>query len=116
MEIILQLVITFVVGLVGVAVGFGMMKNQVNVNKNNIRGLKKELKEFSGNPGGRPVFMSRDECDERTQGIEKEIRSVKRQIESHGESIKGVQNFARWILTKKEGLDLVEVNKILNGD
>jgi len=37
-------------------------------------------------------------------------------MNSHSKCIHALENFVRWFLTCKEGLSLVEANKILNGD
>ena len=113
---LLQLLLTFIAGLLGVAVGFGALRNQVKTNMKDIRHLKDQWIAFGGNPGGDPVYIKRGECVERHKLLTKELKSIKEQNDKQVRATAGLQNFARWLLTKKEGLSITEVDQIINGE
>lgn len=115
--------LTFMVGIVGsiggVAIGYGMMRQQVRSSADEIVKLQERLSIINGtNPvsSGTPLFVKHSECDVRERVVTKEIEDTKHEVELLRMSLKGIQNFTRWILTTKEGLGLSEVNKILEGN
>ena len=123
MEKALQDFMTFIIGIIGsiagIAIGYGMLRQQTKVNTEEIAKIKDKLAIIEGtNPGatGLPPFIRRVECDDREIVISKDISELKNRLDLQHKSLKGLQNFARWTLTTKEGLGLAEVNKILNGD
>lgn len=95
--------------IIGVAVGYGAIRNQVKTNS-------KVLSKLVGGPGEDPAYVRRGECDERSENIQVNIDHLKRKIDDQAKATKRLENFARWMLSKKEELDIVEVSKILNGD
>jgi hypothetical protein len=113
---IINLVLTFVIGMLGVAVGYGALKNEVKNNKEDIDELKTWRMAVEGNPGNNSAYIRRNECADRHKAIEGQMKDIKNQCEKQAKATAGLQNFARWMLTKKEGLTLVEVDKIINGE
>lgn len=116
MEQIILAVIPLAVILVGGWIAYGSVRNQVETSAREIDKLRKAFLELTGNPGNDPAYIKRSECVERTKIIGEQIEHVKKKIDNQGRAIKGFENFARYFLTKREGLSLVEVEKILNGD
>lgn len=55
------------------------------------------------------------QCNARHSALDDKIGMIDQRTRSHGKALSGLQNFARWMLAKKEGLSLSEVNKIING-
>jgi len=103
--------ISFLSGIVGVSVGFGMLRsNVINLTKQ-LASLQREWNVFrgvGGNPG-EPAFIRRVECEGVHAETTEEMKHIIRKVD-------GVRNVLRWMLTQKEGMGLVEVQKLLNGD
>lgn len=116
MEQIILVAIPLVVVLIGGWVAYGSLRNQVETSAKEIAKLQKTLSQLVGNPGSDPVYIKRSECSERTKLIEEQIDHIKKKIDDQGRAIKSFENFARYFLTKREGLGLAEVEEILNGD
>mgnify|MGYP001170114047 CR=1 FL=1 len=110
----LQLLISFLSGLVGVGVGWGALRNQVKNNTRDIVEIYSRLASIHGQNSGRSIFVPREECMERHEDMTEEVKQIKKQAEKHAKATTGLQNFARWMLIKKEGLSLIEAEKILN--
>lgn len=115
MEQILQAMIPFMAVLVGAAIAYGALRNQVKTITKELAELQKGWSKLVGNPGGNPAYIKRSECNEKTEAISEKIGHLVKKIDSQGGNIKSFQNFARYMLTK-EGLTIVEVEEILNGD
>jgi len=100
---------TFVAGVAGVAAGYGVLRNQAGNNKRRITEVEVQLDQLTGrNPGGEPQWTRRGECAER----HKEIRE---QLKEQNKIIRALQRFAHWKMTR-DGAELSEINKTLNGD
>jgi hypothetical protein len=100
-------VITFGVGLLGVAVGYGALRNQVRSNTRDMAALRKRWADMSGgNPGGRPIYMPRQECEAKHGRICK-------LLEEQAGAVKGLQNYARHMLAKDK-TPLETIDRILN--
>ena len=112
----LQLLLTFGAGFLGVAVGFGALRNQVKTNTYNIVKLWARWDVFEGNPGGNPGFVKPSECSDRHGALTKEMTGIKSQLEKQANATTSLQNFAQWFLTTKEKLSIVEVKQILGGE
>lgn len=105
----LNWVITLGVGIVGVAVGWGVLKTRVSRNEETLHKLRHEWREFhGGNPDREPSYIKRIECETRHAELCKKL-------DDHGKALKGMQNFARHLLTQ-QGLPLDRVNEIVNGE
>ena len=104
----LHYVIPLVVGIMGVAVGYGALRNQAKENTEKIERLAEAWGELIGNPGTEPVFIRRGECDKRSKNIETRIDELQR-------ATRKLQNFARWQLAHKENLGADQIDEILNG-
>lgn len=115
MDQVIRLIIPLIVGIGGVAVGYGALRQQVKTNMKDIAEFRGGWKVLVGNAEKEPAYVRRSECDDRTKNIQAEIVSTKAKIEKQSNTIRGLENFARWTLTTKEKLTIIEVNKILNG-
>lgn len=102
--------------LVGAAVAYGALKGQVKTSAREITELQKSWSALIGNPGDEPAYIKRGECDQRTLVIGEQIEHIKKKIDRQGKATKSLENFARYMLIRKEGLSIVEVEDILNGD
>ena len=109
---ILRLAAPFIVGLLGVAVGYGGLRIQVRTNRRDIKKLREDFNKVTGNPTGEPAYVRREECVHRTA----EINSLRGEVQKQGKQIAGVRSFARWFLTTKEKMSLSEANAILGED
>ena len=118
---LLTLIIALVLPLFGVAVNLGMQARQSKYHQERIDKLEHTTENImSGGIEGVAIFVSKIECEENREHCRREILGlVVKQSEvmnSHSKCIHALENFVRWFLTCKEGLSLVEANKILNGD
>lgn len=123
MEIVLQFGIPVVVIIATAAAIWGAIRNQVKNNAKEIselRGSYNTLMGIGGNPDGKPLFVRTGECAETVREFKEEFEHIKVKIDRQSKSLKGVQNFARFMLTKGwhgvKGLPLEKVNEIVNGD
>lgn len=123
METILRFGVPVLVALVTAAAIWGAIRNQVKNNSKEIselRGSYHALMGVGGNPEGKPLFVRTGECAATVKGIEEQLDHIKGKIDKQTKSLKGVQNFARFMLTKGwhgvKGLPLEKVNEIVNGD
>jgi hypothetical protein len=111
-----QIILPIVFAVAGAATAYGMMRNQVRVNKRAIGHLYEDVKKITGDGGEEgPMFVIRRECDVHRMTIGERVDDVKTELQTHGDRLKGIESFARWVLTK-EGLPLDKVNEIMNGD
>jgi hypothetical protein len=99
-----------VVGLLGVAVGYGALRATVGVNAKRIDKLENGFKEITGNPSGNPPFVKRTEC-------EKTVAVVTEALTQIGKELEGLKSYALWDLTAAKplgkGMDLREAKKLL---
>lgn len=102
---VLQLILTAVIGLAGVAVGYGGVKVQVRRNTYDIAGLRKDMNVITGSPSGRSVYVPRAECE--TFSADREAMERK---------LSALMNFARHVLTTDKKMSLQRVNEILGED
>jgi hypothetical protein len=114
--IVVQLVVPFVVGLLGMAVGYGATKRQTTVNTKAISRLYGRIDGILGVGDASSPFVFRDHCEMSTQASSKRDGELKEAIDRHGRQLRRLDNFARWVLTNREGLELDKVNEILNGE
>lgn len=98
----LHIAVPLVTGILGVAVGWGVFKTRMTHAEKAIT----ELKEHK-------VWDT--QCRAQHTEFAGKIKKLNTASEGHGKALSGLQNFARWVLTKKEGLSLPEVNRIING-
>lgn len=118
METILRFGLPVIVALVAGAAIWGAVRNQVRNNTKEIselRGSYHALMGIGGNPEGKPLFVRTGECAETVERIKGQFEHIKEKIDRQSGSLKGMQSFARYMLTK-EGLPLEKVNEIVNGD
>ena len=110
----IQALITFGAGLLGVGVGYGGLKEKIKSNSRRILKVEKNWKTLQGGVGNLPTYISRNECETQQVNVRNELGHIKRKVEKCEHAIGGLQNYARYQLNK-EGLTLVEINKIING-
>ena len=110
-----QVLIPLGSGLLGIAVGYGTILTQVRVNTRELARLRDSLANLKGNSTGEPAYVRRDECATMHDAIGQQLREHKTHLQAQEKSLKGVQNFARWWLSRKEELSLAEVNEIIDG-
>jgi hypothetical protein len=106
----------FIAGGAGVLAGYAGLKVKVKHIARDVTRLQKQWTIFQGNPGGRTMYVRRDECDDRKLFVSEELAELRTQIEQQAKATKGLQNFARWQLTNKDGLSLIEADQIINGE
>ena len=116
----LQVMISFGAGLLGVGIGIGMFKSVVNQVKLDLVNIKKRQARLRGEDNGAlPVFRTRLNCDiMRAQcgaAATDKMQTVVEDLTRHTKSIRALDNFARWWM-QKEGLQIDDINKILGDD
>lgn len=123
METILRFGLPMIVALVAGAAIWGAIRNQVKTNAKEIselRGSYNTLMGIGSNPGGESLFVRTGECAKTVREFKEEFEHIKVKIDKQSKSLRGMQNFARFLLTKgwpgMEGLPLEKVNEIVNGD
>ena len=116
----LQIMVSFGAGLLGVGIGIGMFKSVVNQVKLDLVNIKKRQARLRGEDNGAlPVFRTRLNCDiMRAQCgavATDKMQTVVEDLTRHTKSIRALDNFARWWM-QKEGLKIDDINKILGDD
>ena len=106
----------YLMGLLGVAAGYGGVRLQVRMNRDNIAALQNDFNVLVGNPTGTPAFVPREECARQTTEMARKINTLSIASREQGQRLTGLSNFARYVLTKQQGLTLAEVNEILGED
>lgn len=118
MEIALRDLMTFFIGIIGIAVGYGILKQQAKTSIDDIKKIKECLSVIDGShpdSKGVSIFIKRNECEEKEEENVRQIGEIKLRLDGQHKALKGLQNFARHQL-ETEKLSLIEINKILNGD
>ena len=118
METLLRFGFPVIVALMAAAAIWGAIRNQVRTNAREIselRGSYNTLMGIGGNPNTGPLFVRTGECAKTVKEFNQQFEHIKVKIDRQTKSLKGMQNFARYVLTK-EGLPLAKVNEIVNGD
>lgn len=106
--------VTFIAAFGGVAVGYGIIKTQVSSNKEDIGALWQKYSTIMGEGGKDPLFVRERDCDKRVGAMQSSIMAIGDKVIEQGKSLRGIQNFARhWM--QREGMTIVEINKIING-
>jgi hypothetical protein len=100
--VFISIVAPLLAGALGVAVGWGALRTRVNRAEKDITELKDDK-----------VWTT--QCTALHGALNVKVEKLSVKADNHGKALGGLQNFARWILAKKEGLSLTEVNKIING-
>ena len=124
----LSAAITLVVGLIGVAAGYGALRQVVKSLQKNQEQLKADmLKEMAAikarqavlrgeDNDGRPRYVQTWECEKTTQlcqhHICDEIKNMQKSIDANNAVTAGLRNFARYFLQDK-GMSLTEIDKLL---
>ena len=118
-QFILDLLVHFGLPTVGVVVGAAIawtrLKGQQEDNTNDIADLKTTMSQVVGTPVCAPLFIRRTECRGIHETENTKIIEIEKHLADHCQSIKGMQNFAVWFLTTKEGMSLTEAKAIING-
>ncbi|MBU4470316.1 MAG: hypothetical protein KJ741_07665 [Proteobacteria bacterium] len=105
-------------GLIGIGVGIGVFRNTIKQIKEEIVSVKAKQSMLRGEDSGlaAPIYMPRSWCElERTRcGLNSSVKMEKvcDDLIAHTESIRALDNFARWWM-QKEGLKIEEINAIL---
>ncbi len=114
-------IVSALAGISGVAVAYGVLRQQVKSVQDATKAIKDELSWLRmGGVGGTTIYTSRVECDQyrneclavRTSTLEN-LQAV---LSEHTSAIRRLENVFRWILTEKEGLSLTAINQILSGE
>lgn len=105
--IVLQAIVSGVLGFLGVGIGVGVFKATINTAMKDIACLKRRQANLRGEDnGGIPKFMLRNDCITLRQ-------SCGNTLQKQDGAIKALDNFARWWMQEK-GLHIEDINKILN--
>lgn len=118
METLLRFVFPLIVAVAAAAAIWGAVRNQVKTNAREISELRGSYNTIMGvgsNPGQSPLFVSTGSCESNVRRIEERLGYVERKIDRQTRSLKGMQSYARFMLTK-EGLPLEKINEIVDGD
>jgi hypothetical protein len=118
MDIAIRDLLTFFIGIIGIAVGYGILKQQAKTSGEDIKKIKECLSVIDGShpeSKGVSIFIKRNECMEKEEETGRQIGEVRLRLDAQHRALKGLQNFARHQL-EREKLPLIEINKILNGD
>lgn len=108
-----QVGITALAGLFGVALGYGRMRDRIRENHERIERLDHAIGIVMGRDGAQSMFITRRECAMSHDRLEQTIQDLRADVRAHQRSLEEVKNFARWWLTTKEGLSLAEANMVL---
>ena len=116
----LQIMVSFGAGLLGVGIGIGMFKSVVNQVKLDLVNIKKRQARLRGEDNGAlPVFRTRLNCDIMREqcgtASTGKMQTVVEDLIKHTKAIRALDNFARWWM-QKEGLKIDDINKILGDD
>ena len=114
----IQILISSAAGLFGVGVGVGLFRGSVKQMQRDLERVQyKQIKLRGEDNGGLPMYITRATCLTMREDCErinsKRIDELKIELKVHTRTIRSLENFARWWMIK-EGLDIDEVNKILN--
>ncbi|MCG2750381.1 MAG: hypothetical protein L6301_00875 [Desulfobacteraceae bacterium] len=104
-------------GIMGVGIGIGMFRSMVTQVKKDLESVKIRQARLRGEDGGGlPLYMLRSACDavrmQCATNADRRMGEVVGALLQHTNSIKALDNFARWWM-RKEGLEINEINKIL---
>jgi hypothetical protein len=112
MTIDLAVVATVGIAVLGVAASYGAMSWRVRDSEKAIRAvgkaletLEKQWTEFHGTATSTSRYIPRAACDATHRELGEAMRSMARDV-------RGLDNFARWAMTK-QGLSVAEINTIL---
>jgi hypothetical protein len=110
----------FVIGLVGVAVGWGATwgaaKARLNEASAKIDELTRSWNVFQGMgdvPGSLPIYIRRSECLDTKAQFHENFIMIDHKLQTQHASIKRLENYVRYQLTVKDGMSLPEANAIL---
>lgn len=122
---IIQTLMSAGAGLFGVGVGVGLFRGLIKQIQGVIKQLQKDLdrvqykqiKLRGEDNGGLPMYVTRDTCISMRKDCERinsnKIEVLREDVKTHTRTIRSLENFARWWM-QKEGLNIDEVNRILN--
>ncbi|MBU4317052.1 MAG: hypothetical protein KKF30_07240 [Proteobacteria bacterium] len=104
-------------GIMGLGIGIGMFRSMVTQVKKDLESIKMRQARLRGEDvGGLPLYMLRSACDavrmQCTANAERRIDEVFDDLIQHANSIKALDNFARWWM-QKEGMKIEDINRIL---
>lgn len=110
----IQVGLTLLAGVAGMAIGYARMKDKASRNEETILAIKEEMNVIMGyKPGTKPLFVREEDDAMRHASIENSITLLNARLDHQAESLSQLRNFARWWLTAKEGMTLIEANNVL---
>jgi hypothetical protein len=117
---IIQLIITAGSGVLGVGIAVGFLRAFITKILEDIVELKRKQGVLRGEDSGEPpIYVRRTEFDVQRQicklDIENQNTKVCDTLNNHTKAIRSLQNFALWFM-QKQGMELKDANKILEGD
>lgn len=110
-----NLFITFLVGALGVASSYWVLRSKVENNTTAITELKIWRQIVDGNPDSNSAFMKRLDCIDKHNTLDIKIDLITKQNATQIKTSEGFRNFARYVLAK-DNLTLPQIDKIMNGD
>jgi len=111
------IIIPTALAIVGAAIGFGALRNDVKRMGSEFGTWKQQWLSFTGqNPGGQPRYIRREECESLHGGLDTSIVDIKDTQAKHGKALNRLDKFARWLMTEQYKKTPADADEILNGD